>query len=106
MPSPWVAVDDLMRELGSVRHAALSLHPAGVAKAAIENAIRQAADAIDSTIDRPTNVEKLMVARDAVGVAGEVIRLLDAEIGRSLRIRANAEALRARAAQLIRETSA
>ncbi len=43
-----------------------------------------------------------MSARDAIGVAEEVIIALDAEVGRSLRVRARAEALRERAAALIR----
>jgi hypothetical protein len=103
MSSEWAAVDDLMRELGSVRQAAGEMRASGVAKAAIERAISEAAEAVTRTVDGPRNPEKLMAARDALGVAEEVILALDAEIGRSLRVRARAEGLRTRATDLIRQ---
>jgi hypothetical protein len=103
--SDWAAVDDLMRELGSVRHAAGLLRVKGGVNAVVEQAIREAADAVEHTIDGPTNPQRLMAARDALGIAEEVILALDAEIGRSLRVRARAEALRPRAAGLIAQAS-
>jgi hypothetical protein len=104
MASAWAAVDDLMRELGSVRQAAISMQAAGaIATAAIDRAIGEAADAVGRAIDDPQSPARLMAARDALGVAEEVIIALDAEIGRSLRIRKRAETLRARAAELIRQ---
>jgi hypothetical protein len=99
--SEWAAVDDLMRELGSVRHAAGLLRVKGGVNVVVEQAILDAAEAVDNTIEGPTNPQRLMAARDALGIAEEVVLALDAEIGRSLRVRARAEALRARAAVLI-----
>jgi hypothetical protein len=101
MPNPWAAVDDLMRELGSIRRAAIEVEPT----AAIERAIKEAAEAVELTIDAPTSPQKLMAARDALGVAEEVILALDADVGRSLRVRSRAQALRARAAELIERTA-
>jgi hypothetical protein len=103
MSAEWAAVDDLMRELGSVRQAAVAMGASGMAKAAIDRAITEAAEAVNRTIDGPRDAERLLAARDAVGVAEEVILALDAEVGRSLRIRARAESLRTRAAELIRQ---
>jgi hypothetical protein len=79
MPNPWAAVDDLMRELGSIRRAAIEIEPSVEATAAIERAIKEAAEAVELTIDAPTSPQKLMAARDALGVAEEVILALDAE---------------------------
>ena len=73
MPNPWAAVDDLMRELGSIRQAAIEVAPSVEATAAIERAIKEAAEAVELTIDAPTSPQKLMAARDALGVAEEVI---------------------------------
>jgi hypothetical protein len=105
MSSMWAAVDDLMRELGSVRHAAGQVRASATARTALENAIREAAVAVDLTIDGPQNPGKLMAARDALGVAEEVILALDADMGRSLRVRARGQLLRERAAELIRRAS-
>ena len=105
MPNPWAAVDDLMRELGSIRRAAIEVAPSVEATAAIERAIMEAAEAVELTIDAPTSPEKLMAARDALGVAEEVILALDAEVGRSLRVRSRAQSLRTRAAELIERTA-
>ncbi len=105
MPNPWAAVDDLMRELGSIRRAAIEVEPSLEAKAAIERAIMEAAEAVELTIDAPTSPQKLMAARDALGVAEEVILALDAEVGRSLRVRSRAQTLRARAVELIERTA-
>ena len=105
MSIEWAAVDDLMRELGSVRQAAMSMRVRGVAKAAIDKAIADAAEAVNHTIDRPGSAERRLVARDAIGVAEEVIIALDAAMERSLRIRARAEKLRVRAAELIRQAT-
>jgi hypothetical protein len=101
MGNDWAAVDDLMRELGSVRQAASLLASENVAGAALDRAIAEAAEAVNQTIDAPRNPAKLMAARDAIGVAEEVILALDREIGRSLRVRVRAQALCDRAAYLI-----
>jgi hypothetical protein len=101
MGNEWAAVDDLMRELGSVRQAASLIRAESVANAAVSRAIEEAAEAVNQTIDAPRNPARLMAARDAIGVAEEVILALDREIGRSLRVRARAQALCDRAASLI-----
>ena len=101
MPNTWAAVDDLMRELGSIRRAAIEVAVSVHATAAIERAIKEAAEAVELTIDAPTSPQKLMAARDALGVAEEVILALDAEVGRSLRVRSRAQGLRARASEMI-----
>jgi hypothetical protein len=101
MGNEWAAVDDLMRELGSVRQAASLIHAESAVEAALGRAIEEAAEAVNHTIDAPRNPARLMAARDAIGVAEEVILALDREIGRSLRVRARAQALCDRAASLI-----
>lgn len=101
MGNDWAAVDDLMRELGSVRRAATLLRAEDVAQAAVDRAIAEAAEAVNQTIESPQNAARLTAARDAIGVAEEVILALDREIGRSLRVRARAQALCDRAARLI-----
>ena len=105
MPNAWAAVDDLMRELGSIRRAAIEVQSSVEATAAIGRAIKEAAEAVELTIDAPTSPQKLMAARDALGVAEEVILALDAAVGRSLRVRSRAHALRTRAAELIERTA-
>jgi hypothetical protein len=101
MGNEWAAVDDLMRELGSVRQAASLIRAENAAEAAVRRAIEEAAEAVDQTIDAPRDPARLMAARDAIGVAEEVILALDREVGRSLRVRARAQALCDRAASLI-----
>jgi len=105
--SDWATVDDLMRDLGAVRRAARDVRAAAsardIAQCAIEAAILDAAAAVDRTIDAPGNAAAVIAAREAIGVAEEVIRALDAEVGRSLKVRARAEALRARASELIQQ---
>jgi hypothetical protein len=86
-----------------VRRAADSLRGEDAARLAIERAILDAAEAIDRTIDGPKNHERLTAARKAIGVAIEVVLALDAEIGRSLRIRSRAQALSAQAGTLIQK---
>jgi hypothetical protein len=101
--SEWTAIDDLIRDLGAVRRAATEIHASTLAHNAIERAIVEAAEAVDRTIDAPRDGTLLTAAREAVGVATEVILALDAEVGHSLRVRKGAQALRGRAAELIRE---
>jgi hypothetical protein len=101
MTRNWAAVEELMRDLGSVRRAADSLRADDAARLAMNRAITEAAEAVDRTIDGPKNDEKLSTARRTIGVAMEVILALDTEIGRSLRIRSRADALSDQAALLI-----
>ena len=101
MGQEWAEVDVLMREIGSLRQASVALHVSKAAEAAIDLAIREAAEAVNRTIDSPRSREKLKAAREAVAVAADVLAGLDAEIGRSRRARARGEALRTRAQELI-----
>ena len=101
MAKDWAAVDELMRELGSVRRVAGSLRAEESAQLALDRAILEAAEAVERTIDGPNSHERLGAAREAIGVAIEVVLALDAEIGRSLRIRSRAATLSAQAAALI-----
>jgi hypothetical protein len=102
MASEWAAVDDLMRELGSLRSAADAMRVPKTAHDLVERVIADAAEAVNHTIDRPRNAESLTQARDALGLAEEVVLALDLEIGRSLRVRSRAAHLRERAATLVR----
>jgi hypothetical protein len=102
MASEWAAVDDLMRELGSLRSAADSMRISKTARTVVEEAIAEAAEAVNHTIDRPRHPESLMLARDALGVAEEVLLALDAEILRALRVRSRAAHLRERAEALVK----
>src|ERR1043165_1080954 len=101
MAADWAAVDELMRELGAVRQAADSLRAEEAARLALDRAILGAAEAVERTIDGPNNHERLSAAREALGVAIEVVLALDKEIGRSLRIRSRAATLSAQAARLL-----
>jgi hypothetical protein len=104
MPNPWTAVDDLIHELGSVRAAARELSANAEAAAALEHAIREAADAVDFTIDAPTDPGRLLAAREALGVAEELILALDVQLARGLRARNRSEELRARAQALLKQS--
>ncbi len=101
--SEWTPFDHLIRDLGAVRRVATEMRASTIAVDAIERAIAEAAEAVDRTIDAPGSANLLTTAREAVGVAAEVIFTLDAELGRSLRLRTGAQALRARADKLIGE---
>ena len=105
MARDWGAVDELMRELGAVRHAGDSLRAEEAAHLAIDRAILDAAEAVERTIDGPNSHERLSAAREAIGVAVEVILALDEEIGRSLRIRSRATTLSQQAAALIEKAT-
>ncbi|PYQ50629.1 MAG: hypothetical protein DMF78_15250 [Acidobacteria bacterium] len=106
MASEWTTVDTFVRDLGVLRAAAVRVRASAAAKAAIETAIREAAQAIDLTIDAPMNRERLDGAGAALQVASEVIVALDREIARSFRLRANASSLCERARQLIAQAGA
>src|SRR5436190_1554859 len=97
MANPWTAVDGLIRELGSIRRIAPALAADKHVKAAVDRAIMDAARAIDLTIDGPSNPDRLLAARDALGVAEEMILALDRDLARALRSRTRSETLRARA---------
>lgn len=70
-------------------------------RAALEHAIVGAAEAIDFTIDAPANPDRLLVARDALGICAEMVSALDSQRARGLGARNRGGALRARALELI-----
>ena len=101
MASEWTTVDTFVRDLGILRSAAARVRATAAARSVIETAIREAAQAIDLTIDAPMNRERLASAREALQVASEVIVAIDQEIARSFRLRTKASSPCERARQLI-----
>jgi hypothetical protein len=102
MPSEWAAVESLIRDLGSIRSAADAAHASDIARAAIEQSIREATDAVLATVQAPHDPSAFTEAHEAIAVAREVIGAFDVEMERSVRLRAGAQNLRARAQELIR----
>ena len=101
MHTPWRAVDGLIRELGAIRSVAPQVSVYDHSRAALDHAIREAAEAIDFTIDAPESRERLAAACDALGVCEEMILALDVQISHRLRARHGGEALRTRALHLL-----
>src|SRR4051812_40584527 len=101
MSSDWTVVDTLIRELGAVRVAADAAHVNTAAKLAIEQAIREAAEAVAHTFEEPVSRSSVEQARGAIGVALEVISALQGEIERSRRLRGTAAELSGRAKDLV-----
>jgi LmbE family N-acetylglucosaminyl deacetylase len=64
--SKWAAVDVLMRSLGAIRYAADAADAPRDARTGVEEAIRNAAEAIDFTISSPQSRERLSAAGEAV----------------------------------------
>ena len=69
----WGDVDALMRRLGGLRRAADGARGAPPQRAAIEEAIVNAAQAIDSMIETPQDSKGLAAARSALMVAEGLI---------------------------------
>jgi hypothetical protein len=90
----WTVVDGLIQELGAIRRVAPRVAAYEHTRAALDHAIRDAAEAIDSTIDAPQSLERLTAARNALGVCEEMILVLDVQISRRLRTRHRGDALR------------
>jgi hypothetical protein len=97
MSSTWAAVDGLIRELGAIRRAAPRVSVHEHSRLALDQAILEAAQAIDSTIDAPTSSQRLTAARDALGICEEMMLALHVQVARSLRARKHGDALRGRA---------
>jgi len=102
MPSEWAAVESLIRDLGSIRSAADAARASDIARAAIEQSIREATDAVLATVQAPHDRSAFTQAHEAIAVAREVIAAFDVEMMRSVRLRHRAEHLRVRAQELIR----
>jgi hypothetical protein len=103
MSSPWAAVDQLMRELGSLRTDARALEPAASASLAAEVdwLIASAAQAVDDTIGAPESEPLLLGACAAIVEARERIGTLKAAVSRSERVVARSVELRRKSARLL-----
>src|SRR5687767_2401262 len=98
MPSPWMLVEALMREIGSVRTDAegLDAHEIGAAVALeIDRAIGDAAAALDVALATPDDEQLLTTVCEAIVVARQ-------RIGRVREERERAERISARGAELAR----
>jgi hypothetical protein len=101
MASEWAEVDTLIRELGAVRSAADAARASATAKAAIDQALAEATEAVVDTLDAPGDAQVIARAHDAIEVVADVMATLDEDLVRSLRVRARGATLRRRAQELI-----
>jgi hypothetical protein len=101
MASDWATVEILIRQLGSVCSAADAANASFASRAAIDEAVREATEAVSLTIeDRPKRAAVVRAAQ-ALEVAAEVIAALASETARSRQLCADSEKLRARSRELI-----
>jgi hypothetical protein len=79
MPSPWVAVDGLMRELRTLRDDARALDPAlaNTVVAEVETLIERATQAVDQTINYPEDEALRAGASQSIVEAYERIQRLN-----------------------------
>jgi hypothetical protein len=80
--SEWMAVDVLIRDLGATVAAATSVR-GDAARAAAEEAIREASVAVNQVISDPRSAKLLDAARIAIQTAQDVIVALDEQVARS-----------------------
>jgi hypothetical protein len=106
MASESAPLDELISGLGAVRAASFAAHASGAARAAIDQAITEATQAVVDTLNTPFDERGLARARAAIDVAGDVIGALCAEMKRSERVRDRAEALQGRARELVENARA
>ena len=107
MATDWAEVDDLIRDLGALCAARHAVRVSDVAaSAAIDLAIGEASTAVSLTIDDPRDRAGISRAREAIGVAEQVIWALDAELARSRRLSERSSALREHARTLIAHSRA
>jgi len=104
MHSPWVAVDQLMRELGSLRNEARAFAPtvSDSITAEVDWLIATAAQAVDATIGGPDSEPLLLGACAAIVEAHDRIGALSAT-SRSERIVKRSVELRRELARLLYE---
>jgi len=103
MSSTWKAVDGLIRELGAIRRVAPRVSVHQHSRQALDQAILEAAEAIDFTIDAPGSSQRLTAARDALGICAEMMLALNVQGARSLRARKRGDELRGRALELLEQ---
>jgi hypothetical protein len=103
MQSPWSAVDQLMRELGSLRNDARALTPDTSAsiEAELDRLIATAAQAVDDTISGPESEPLLLGACAAIVEAREGITALQAAASHSTQIVARSIELRRQSARVL-----
>jgi hypothetical protein len=105
MPAEWTEVESLIRALGGVRAASFLVSGATqAARAAIDQAIREATEAVADTLNAPTaDPAALGRAREAIEVAADVLVNLDAQLVASRQLRERSTELRARARELLEQ---
>jgi hypothetical protein len=105
MPSPWGAVDRLLRELGSLRNDARALDPAlgRDVQAEVDRLIGAAAQAVDETMSGPDVESVLVAACEAIVVARDRMASLSATISRSREVVGRSVALRRESARLLEQ---
>jgi hypothetical protein len=103
MHSPWAAVDQLMRELGSLRNDARAIRPDPSASVVVEIEwlIATAAQAVDDTITSPEDEPLLLDACGAIVTARERITALQAGSAHAGKIIARSVELRRESARLL-----
>jgi len=106
MPPETLAIDALIHDLGAVRAASFAAHASGAALNAIDQAIREATQALVDTLSTPSDEPALARARGAIEVAEDVIGALCEEMLRSERVRLRASALHGRARELVEQARA
>ena len=100
--SEWVAVDVLIRDLGATVAAATYVR-GDVARAAADQAIREASIAVNETISDPRSPKLPDMARTAIQTAQDVIVALDAQVARSHALAQRSTTLRGRAFELVEQ---
>ena len=101
MPQETLALDRLINDLGSVRAASFAAHASGPVRDAIDQAIREATQALVDTLNNPFDEPGLTRARNAIEVAEDVIAALCEEMMRSERVRRRAVELQGRAREIV-----
>ena len=101
MPQETLALDRLINDLGSVRAASFAAHASGPVRDAIDQAIREATQALVDTLSTPFDEPGLTRARDAIEVAEDVIAALCEEMLRSERVRRRGADVQGRARELV-----
>jgi hypothetical protein len=101
-----LALDALIHDLGAVGAASFAAHASGAVRDAIDQAIREATQALVDTLNTPFDEPTLARARGAIEIAEDVIGALCEEMVRSERVRLRAQVLQGRARELVEQARA
>ena len=101
MSSDWATVESLIRQLGSICSAADAASASFASREAIDQAIREATEAVSLTIEDPPKRSAVAHARQALEIAVEVIAALNTEVARARQLTTTSVHLRARSRELI-----